>query len=696
MKVPVAVFDSSQIEIPNPAPSKFSSFEGQSLTAWRPSTQQHRRPTSQQTSNHSSPRDRRKVELSLEGRSSPQSQNKRNKKWAEPVELLDKRSKTILDILQSKRELKSKQPEQQAKQEAVDGSVRNGSVLGSVSGGNITYDKVVTYPKFVVKESKRSKKADKTVDNTGVNRSQSLRYTRQADRDQLAGKSDMEARRSYRNNKPSRSPTHPEQLGYSAFNPKLRNGTELERYRSSENLQQQQQDSSVDDILMGFFQPDMRDYLQARACQMGGAARPGSTSPYKGRNHSPYDHVPPPPTPASQLLLQLGFDPTDPMRIEQEMQYEDKLYQDRRRSLRDRKRNRDKGSNTKREQSEPGVSNTTQQLIETAIIKRHFQFPNLTAEAHRKSLTTPRHEEMLSHPSRISPSLYNKAKNALIHGGQPINAFIHASTVQSYDVNEPIIETAREQTSNRNELSQSHDQLASQEAARAQSSTGMTRSNSFYHDQQRKGDKTSRMISLGLPRVNIDIDRHHFSHNNRMRRSMELRGKYSLDTSAVEQTQQAEPATKKPMTATNGKSSESHDVARGKVKSAASVKSSTRKAASAAKSSKSGTLDNDSDSDELKGRESSGHLKFSPPPNTPIDSDSVFHRRSTVRKKSSKSSDKPKLSAQKLDPTKGAIGVSFFKMAAPGVKPESERNQVKDSGQKQVHGVKLADDEIYV
>ena len=697
------------------------------MTAWRPAAQRnttpssyasHDRPLSRHTNGHvASPREKATSDVKVEGRSSAQSHYKRtnaakSKKAADAAPTLDKRTKTILDILKSKRE--SKQSDASGAE-----SDRNGAAAAAAAvSGDITTEKFITYPKFVVKTTGEKKKQKQVefkeqtsqdgMDGGGLARSSSMRYAVKSHGFANGGRSemqrDMDARRSYRQQKS----IHDHMNFSSIVNQKYKNSmTSLDQNRIIDNLN----DQSVDDIVMNILRPDeMRDYLQAKSLHPNSVIRPGSTTPFQGRTGSPpYEQYPPPPTPASQLLMQLGVDATDPARLDEELKYENIWRQERRRSLRDQTKNRTKGGGTtKRDKSDPGVSNTTQQLIQHQVVKRQFQFPQLTAEAHRKSLVTPRHDDTL-YFNRMSPGLYVKQKTihvngVIAEGANNHKAAVHASPVNSYDVTVPLEET-REKSLSKQDLSASHDQLMAPDVQRSQSSVGMatvggmTRSHSFYHGQRR--DKQTRMISLGLPRVNLDIDRYHFRQNSFMRRSQELREKHNMSEqhqktidSNVSEQESAKHDSSKTTKATE--ETEPHD---GRNATSAHALRGRKSAASGRYRASATSEAGDSDVDDFKGPGGSGHLKFCPPPNTPIDEQAnVFQRRSAVRKKSSKLPVKVRAKPQ-VDPTKGAVGVSFFKMTPPGEKNiagTTKHNEKPSDAQKYAYGVTLASDEIFL
>ena len=679
------VFDSSTIDIPNPPTIKFSSFEGQPLVAWRPSSKKQdipfgERSTSKQGKSLKSPRDRdRSPDIVLEGRASAKVRNpdkaKRNnakasKKWSKESGDFDKRSKSIIDILKTKRE------------SIEHGCNRRNELYNSYdqTNGELTHDKVIKYPTFIVREKKKKRKeisveepkTDEPIHTTQKPRIRPLKehvirdYFNSMDmaaatlNDQVDLQRAVDSRRSFRPKKITRSSLY-EFTGSGNNTPKGGNkyaSPNFGRYSGFDNGHEE----SVDDIIMGLY-PDenMPDGLHGKAMNQQG--RVGSVSPQKQRTQSPpYEQVPPPPTPASQLLMHLGVaNPNDHETLEEEWKIEERLERERRLALRERTRNRDKSNGTsKRDQSDPGVSNTTHHLLEANIIRRQFVFPCLSPESRRKAITTRVDDKQ--HLYRMSPGNITRSKSSM--NGQSFYPVHPAAQVHSYDINHGGEATPpeREKSASKIDLSASHDQLpTAAEQQRAHSSLGMagggvTRSQSFYHGQKRP-TKYNKMISLGLPKVNIDIDRNHFSQGNIARRSLEMREKYQIPDN-IRDVKVGENNGTKYLKKNNHADKENDHDDRKSVCSQASV----------------AHMDSNGDIEPLQIHRNDGNItpdtssqiQFRPPPNTPINGESsVFQRRSTVRKSSSKIPVKVK-QVKQTSPAKNPVNMSYFKMAPPG------------------------------
>ena len=576
---------------------------------------------------------------------SPQSrQSVESRKAERPV--LDRRSKTILDVLQSKRLSREKSERQDATPQ------KSNAVGRDVTQDANSQEKVITYPKFVVSE--RSEKqspltnrkkvnfrvandaiASGTADASGFCRSKSVRYAGASHQNR-----DAQARRSLRE---PRSNSRDVSTGGAQLNQQVPQKLRM----SNSTLDRDLHDQSVDDVIAGLLGgDDVMSCLQST--QFGRSNVSAAAAVAQQYRQSPaYEH-PPPPTPASQLLLQLGFDASDPACVDTELQYEQLLRAERSRKI---KANAgDKGATSRRRDSgDPGVSNTTQNLLDANIIKRHFIFPSLSSEAHRKNIGTPR---ALDKPVTSS-------SNQAVNMGSS-----RALTTTPVNPNSNDVTHAAEKPTQKDELHvvvqtnadviEAPRSMSSLDAAPTSLVPGMTRSHSFFNCQgsASAAASKSRALQMGVTRVSIDVDNSHLTRSSQLRRSLELRQKTMHDTVT------------------------SPDAVDGR-RSTLRRKQTSHSAAPATR--------------HRADRNGSGHLQFSPPPNTPSEeaAANVFHRRSTVRKKTSKLP--VRVEPRPGDGSRGAVGVSFFKMVAPGVvatQPDSTKHKKKPyDAQKFVFGV---------
>ena len=194
-----------------------------------------------------------------------------------------------------------------------------------------------------------------------------------------------------------------------------------------------------------------------------------------------------------------------------------------------------------------GVSNTTQMLLETKMRTQILSFPTISAEEQRRALGSPRHESSLlsrrrptsSRSPSKSPTRQLKRSSSKEGNdragdnreklpdleGNPSHLCINLA-VDTTTANENVIDNTdvskSEQISlltpraNAKEMSGSIVSLNSESSKKT--ATTMTNNR----------DRYSRMIALGLPRVNLDIEKDHFSRHSLKRRSQKLREKFEI------------------------------------------------------------------------------------------------------------------------------------------------------------------------
>ena len=523
MKIPV--FDSSAIEIPT-SKVKVHSYEAHPITAW---ARQGSRGTQR---SHATSQDRPTSRTSTRGGPTPDLEAHRGspklkrgspvsvRKWAD-ARHDDRRSKTIVEMLETRRATKQSDNTSQ-----ITDSVNGASVQFSSPRMNeeVTNEKVITYPKFVVVHDSKEqtqmfdgKVLGGTSQETGQNahltntekKKESAQYhSKHSNNNQL--RRNVEARRSYKSYKTSKAIMY-DQSSFSVTGRK--SGSTNDKSRSMENLYPQTPD---DDFIMGLYPDDMQDYLQARAIitPVQRAVSKHSRGPSPG-----YQHQPPPPTPASALLMSFGIDPEDREILEEELRKEMTMESENRKNRRERMRNRDiNAANIKRDGSDPGVSHTSHRLLEAKVIKHTFAFPEITSDMQRKATgKTPRVEDLMAY-SHVN------SRPKTIGGIAPSN---RGSTEKL-----PTLEDSMEKSGSKDDLvNQGEDASYNTEKERPKMKRSKTtlgaepmRSNTFVQNK----DKYSKLVSLGLPKVTIDIERNHFSRDNILRRSTLLREKFEI------------------------------------------------------------------------------------------------------------------------------------------------------------------------
>lgn len=446
-----------------------------------------------------------------------------SRRWAEQSN--DKRSRAIINTLESRRATR-----QSENTDTSNPSVQYYSPRTQESQDEITKEKVITYPKFVVvhdnKPAQNSKIDGKTLgggknkDSDIVQQARANKHSKNKDRhnieyDTAQLRRDVNARRSFKAYRSSKVSVY-DQSSFSMFG---RSNSQDKTTKSMENLNRQDLDN---ELIAGFFPEEMQEYLQARAFGSPTSMRSASK---QGRMDSPmYVHQPPPPTPASALLMSFGIDPNDKDILEEELKNEIRLENEYRMNVREKMRSREKYvTDMKLDGSDPGVSHTTHRLLQSQLIKQTFAFPDISPEMQRKAPgRTP----------RVDESLYNTGNHGntgLLHKMVRTNNDLLLTSQEKLPHLEDNIEKMDIRHSPRPAVSQEILPGSSKEQPqmkRAKTSIGseLVRSQTFVQNR----DKYSKLVSMGLPKVNLDIDRNHFSSNNLMRKSLSLREKFDI------------------------------------------------------------------------------------------------------------------------------------------------------------------------
>jgi hypothetical protein len=136
--------------------------------------------------------------------------------------------------------------------------------------------------------------------------------------------------------------------------------------------------------------------------------------------------------------------------------------------------------------TDPGISNSTHMLLQSKMNTQFFSFPNISAAEQRRAGCTPRAEGTRTH-SR-SPPRANRPRRT-------------PGPAEKRPSEQPPPQAP-----------------VAKEASTVDAPVTRAGAKSRY----------SRMIALGLPKVNIDIDRNHFSRQSLKRRSLQLRERYDM------------------------------------------------------------------------------------------------------------------------------------------------------------------------
>ncbi|KAK2168398.1 hypothetical protein LSH36_17g10008 [Paralvinella palmiformis] len=175
--------------------------------------------------------------------------------------------------------------------------------------------------------------------------------------------------------------------------------------------------------------------------------------------------------------------------------------------------------------ADPGVSNTTQLLIQQHLRKSTFQFPEVSMSEKRRALGTPRDDAGVSLTHRFVRSnleFQQRSQRTSRTSRQSRRDLSRLSSIESgFDLD---LSSSRDSDQFKSRhLDQSASRISDvvSNPASNQPSQGAKSSNATPVGPNR--GRYSKLVSLGLPNVKLDLDHNHFSRGSIRRRSQRLR-----------------------------------------------------------------------------------------------------------------------------------------------------------------------------
>ena len=176
--------------------------------------------------------------------------------------------------------------------------------------------------------------------------------------------------------------------------------------------------------------------------------------------------------------------------------------------------------------ADPGVSNTTQLLIQQQLRKSTFQFPEVSVLEKRRALGTPREDAGVSLTQRYlrtnSNEFQQRPPRTSRTSRQSRRELVRFSSIEAGVDLDLTNSKDSEQFKSRYLLDQSPSRIPDSPNQSSPQVHGPKTPTAPSGGAQNRG-RYSKLVSLGLPNVKLDLEHNHFSRGSIRRRSQRLR-----------------------------------------------------------------------------------------------------------------------------------------------------------------------------